>query len=308
MRLRNGRLDTRCFIMAVSRQIWLQNIDLDFSRNIDCLGSARKEAKLDLYLKAAAATQPWLSCLPYFKTQAQKASFCMAVAGPSRAAAVLDWLRQLPSIQEELQGQQDTDGTLLTPTSFNRKRRRPLEEMDSNIQTPKKPHKDGVISDTDQTPRQLKSQGWTSPVSLPPPSLNDLDIRSTASWQSNSDRGSESQTQSASSASSSKKRKRTPSPRKNVGLRYAAYRIDPASIESWRSMPPELQPLAKKMMIYKSGRGIVSCDYPIDELRDDIDDEHLATTERQALGDCPRAEWIKEIASSTNFCKRQKSF
>lgn len=92
-----------------------------------------------------------------------------------------------------------------------------------------------------------------------------------------------------------------------MGLRYAAYRIDPGGIESWRSMPQELQSLTKKMMIYKSGRGIVSCDYPLDELQDDIDDEHLAATERQSLGQCPRAEWVRDIASSTSFCSARKA-
>lgn len=230
----------------------------------------------------------------------------MAIAEESQASRLLNWLHQLPSPPSELRSQQDPRH-FLTPTSFDRKRRRPLGEMDSNIQTPKKARGDVVSLDSEQTPRPSKPLEWTSPVSLPPPSFNRLDMRSTGPWQSDSDRGSESQSQSASSTSNDKKRKRTPSPRKNVGLRYAAYRIDPASMESWRSMPAELQPLAKRMMIYKSGRGIVSCDYPLDELQDDIDDEHLAGDERQALGDCPRPEWIKEIASSTSFCNARKA-
>lgn len=232
----------------------------------------------------------------------------MAVVGSPQGAKVLHWLQELPaSPPSSSQSQQGFCETLRKALKPDRKRRRTLEEMDANVQTPKKLRKDDLFPDSDQTPRQHRPHGWSSPVPIPPPSFNDLDTRSVASAHSISDHESASQPASESSASSSRKGKRTPSPRKNVGLRYAAYRIDPAGIESWRSMPQELQTLAKNMMIYKSGRGIVSRDYPLDDLTDDIGDEHLATDERQALGGCPRPDWVKEIASSTSFCSARKA-
>ncbi|KAK0886860.1 hypothetical protein LTR02_017757, partial [Friedmanniomyces endolithicus] len=71
-------------------------------------------------------------------------------------------------------------------------------------------------------------------------------------------------------------------------------------------MPEELQSLTKRMMICKSGRGVVSPDYPLGDLCDDVDDEHLASTQRQTLGGCPRADWVEELVSSTSFCSTRK--
>ncbi|KAK3052449.1 hypothetical protein LTR09_006303 [Extremus antarcticus] len=181
--------------------------------------------------------------------------------------------------------------------------------MDQNIATPKKLRKESsdLSRDVDRTPRQPRAPGWTSPVSLPPPSVQGLDLRSVAFEEGSPDRGSESPSRSESSAStSSKKRKRTPSPRKNIGLRHAAYPVEPAAIKSWRAMPESMQSLTKSMMIYRTGRGIVSPNYPIETLSDGIDDEHLASVEREALGTCPRADWVEEVISSTEDCSTMR--
>ena len=229
----------------------------------------------------------------------------MAASGLSRHASVLHWLQQLPSSEFRQQRQHNDHQTLKTSPTPTRKRRRPLEDMNSNVQTPKRLHKDDAILDTERTPRQTEPHGWISPVSFPPPSFQDLDLRSITFQEGSPDRGSGSQTRSDSNLSS-KKRKRTPSPRKILGLRYAAYRIDPAGIQSWRSMPEKLQSLTKSMIICKSGRSIVSPEYPLDDLRDEVADEHLASTQRQALGGCPRADWVEEIVLSTSFCSTRK--
>jgi len=61
-------------------------------------------------------------------------------------------------------------------------------------------------------------------------------------------------------------------------MRYAPYHIDP--MKAGARCPGRYK---KTIMTYRSDCGIVSHDYPLDDLVENTDDDHPTLTEREAL-------------------------
>lgn len=215
-------------------------------------------------------------------------------ATPPRSSKVVAWLGGLPSQQVAHD----------TPVNTN-KRRRPLRELDINMNTPRKALRrqlDSVddlsctgvmpgVGEEEDTPRAPSAAALTSSATIP---FVDRPVFTPSRPRTDDNPSS---VHSSSTADTSRKRKRSSSPIKKMAtLQYAEYGVEQRLIGRWKDMPEPLQPLVRAMKNTGMGRGIIPTEHAealLPLIAEDPEDDRLASDTRDLLGSCPSLPFVK---------------